>query len=122
MKIVLASGGRLRLSAHALARFAELKKMSIETIDPGPGTYERYRRKLASGTWEYFQLQSIPRDDEAFVRVVEEFGPAAAYDPDDLELSVAEIPDGVAWRIFTVAGFEYVQTAAGRMIGGRPGR
>jgi hypothetical protein len=111
VKIVLASGGRLRLSAPALARLAELKETTIEMIEPGPGHYERYRRKLASGTWEDFHLQSICRDDEAFVSVVEEFGPLAAHDPADLELRVVEIPEGAAWRIFTVVGFEYVKTS-----------
>ena len=99
------------MSTPALARFSELKQTTIETIEPSFGHYERYRRKLASGTWEDFYLQSIRRDDETFVRVVEEFGPLAAHDPTDLELRVVEIPDGAAWRIISIVGFEYVKTS-----------
>lgn len=50
-------------------------------------------------------------------RPIQEFGPAAAYDPEDLELRIIDGSDGGAWRIFTVAGFEYVQSSDGSFIG-----
>ncbi len=46
------------------------------------------------------------RNDRDLVRLVEEFGPAAAGP--NAELTIVEIPDGSAWKISEVVGYEYV--------------
>ena len=51
-------------------------------------------------------LLSLARNDGDLVRLVEEFGPAAAGP--NAELMIVEIPDGRPWKISDVVGYEYV--------------
>jgi hypothetical protein len=103
VKIVLnrAVGSCFSLSSAALAKLAELKGRDRRQLEP------RGRQFVSSAErgrpdW----LLSLGRNDGDLVRLVEEFGPAAAGP--NAELMIVEIPDGCPWKISEVVGYEYV--------------
>jgi hypothetical protein len=98
MKVVLNRGvaSSFRLSRTAIDRLSELKGRRV--LAGGGGTAHTPEASDLTG--------SVPRDDPHLVQVVEELGAAAAGP--NAELAVIEIPDGIAWKISEVAGYEFV--------------
>jgi hypothetical protein len=107
MKVVLnrAVGSCFSLSSAALAKLAELKGWDRRQSDPhGPILDRQFVSSAESGRPDW--LLSLERNDGDLVRLVEEFGPAAAGP--NAELMIVEIPDGGPWKISEVVGYEYV--------------
>lgn len=107
MKVVLnrAVGSCFSLSSAALSKLAELKGRDRRQRDPHRPILERqFVSSAESGRPDW--LLSLERNDGDLVRLVEEFGPAAAGP--NAELMIVEIPDGHPWKISDVVGYEYV--------------
>ena len=107
MKVVLnrAVGSCFSLSSAALSKLAELKGRDRRQRDPHRPILERqFVSSAESGRPDW--LLSLERNDGDLVRLVEEFGPAAAGP--NAELMIVEIPDGRPWKISEVVGYEYV--------------
>jgi hypothetical protein len=83
------------------------KQITARSLKDGEHVYYASKPLKADGTYDsYFDPVSIPRDDPALVRTVEELGKKAngTY----AELVVVEIPDGVVWGIDEYAGAEVI--------------
>jgi hypothetical protein len=107
MKVVLnrAVGSCFSLSSAALAKLAVLKGLDRRQRDPhGPILGRQIVSPTESGRPDW--LLSLERNDGDLVRLVEEFGPAAAGP--NAELMIVEIPDGHPWKISEVVGYEFV--------------
>ena len=105
MKVVLnrAVESCFSLSSAALAKLAVLKCLDRRQRDPHGPTLDRQivsETEIGRPDW----LLSLERNDGDLVRLVEEFGPAAAGP--NAELMIVEIPDGQPWKILGVVGFE----------------
>ena len=105
MKIVVnrAVGSCFSLSSAALAKLAELKdRDGRQRVPRGPVLANQFIPESGRPDW----LLSLARNDADLVRLVEEFGPAAAGP--NAELMIVEIPDGRPWKISEVVGYEFV--------------
>lgn len=103
VKVVLnrAVGTSFGLSSAALAKLAELKGRDRRQRDAHG---RQFVSSAESGRPDW--LLSLERNDADLVRLVEEFGPAAAGS--NAELTIVEIPDGLPWKISEVVGYEYI--------------
>ena len=105
MKVVLnrAVGSCFSLSAAALVKLAALKGLDRRQFDPHePILDKQIVSETENGRPDW--LIRLERNDGDLVRLVEEFGLAAAGP--NAELMIVEIPDGQPWKILGVVGFE----------------